>query len=51
MDLNDAPQILMNGASLPATVFVVLSFIYLLQSVSKESCFLVDEIDKVGKGK
>ena len=41
----------MNGASLPTTVVVDLSFIYLLQSMSKEGCFLIDEIDEVGKGK
>ena len=42
----------MNGDSLPATVIVDLSFIYLLQSMSKENCFLIsDEIDEVGKGK
>ena len=52
MDLNDAPQILMNGASLLGTVVVDLLFIYLLQSMSKENCFLIsDEIDEVGKGK
>ena len=51
-NMNDNLQkYFMNGDSLPATVVVDLSFIYLLQSMSKENCFLIDEIDEVGKGK